>query len=320
MFRKLLPLCYALLLLITAGAVTAQYTPDSDGDGLADDLDLCMNEPGPTEQIGCPTEAYATFGDFDLDSVIDPLDACFDLPGDPANAGCPADLDFDGILDAADRCPRFSGVPENNGCPADADGDFVPDLGDTCPAQPGTFANLGCPDGITPPDGDGDTVADLFDQCPTAAGSGSSTGCPDTDGDDLTDNLDRCPGAAGDPNLLGCVAVTTAALPDVVDRINTTTAARVREAGRLTVGQPTIAVSGFRQGFLTAALSFVGFFGGVGFLASGLGGCWAFPVMSTTTAAPVTSRDFPRRMISNPMAIRMSGQKRSNMLKASPGK
>lgn len=243
MMPRLLRLCYALaLLLLAALPVGAQYAPDSDGDGVSDDLDLCYAEPGPAEGYGCTAEALATFGDFDRDGVIDPLDYCYDVPGLAENAGCPADirpdLDFDGLVDAEDRCPRAAGGPENGGCPPDADGDFVRDFEDACPAQPGTFATLGCPEGVPPPDGDGDSVADVFDLCPTQPGLPNLIGCPDADGDGVPDNVDACPGVSGDRNLVGCLPVTVAPLPALAEPITTASAARVAEVARLVVGQP----------------------------------------------------------------------------------
>lgn len=232
---------------MTALPSAAQYAPDSDGDDLTDDLDLCFNEVGAAETFGCPPEAFATFLDLDGDGVIDPLDACFSDVGTAQNAGCPdgisPDLDFDMLTDVADRCPRVFGVPENGGCPADADADFVRDAEDACPAQPGTFASLGCPDGVLPPDTDGDSVPDIRDFCPEP-GLPDMGGCPDADADGTTDAVDACPGQPGDYNLVGCPAVLTTALLPLVEPITTASAARLVEAGTLTIGQPTFAING----------------------------------------------------------------------------
>ncbi len=243
MTLRLLRLCYTLALtLLLALPAAAQYAPDTDGDGVSDDLDLCYLEPGSPDQEGCPAEALAAFGDFDRDGVIDPLDYCYDLPGRIDNAGCPAeilpDLDFDGLPDPADRCPRIAGVPENGGCPADQDGDFIRDAEDACPTQPGTFATLGCPEGVTPPDADGDGVPDVFDLCPAQPGLSNLAGCPDDDADGVPDDVDACPGVTGDRNLVGCLPVTVAALPAALEAITPASAARVGEVARLVVGQP----------------------------------------------------------------------------------
>lgn len=246
MSLRLLRLCYILALAL-ALPVFAQYAPDTDGDGVSDDLDLCYLEPGSPDLEGCPAAALAAFGDFDQDGVIDPLDYCYDLPGLANNAGCPAeilpDLDFDGLPDPADRCPRIAGVPENGGCPADQDGDFIRDFEDACPTQPGTFATLGCPEGVPPPDADADGVPDVFDVCPALPGLPNLGGCPDDDVDGVPDDVDACPGVTGDRNLVGCLPVTVAALPAALEAITPASAARVVEVARLVVGQPHIALN-----------------------------------------------------------------------------
>ena len=48
---------------------------------------------------GCP--------DSDGDGVADNLDKCPDVAGDPRNAGCPfTDSDGDGVADKDDKCPQ----------------------------------------------------------------------------------------------------------------------------------------------------------------------------------------------------------------------
>jgi outer membrane protein OmpA-like peptidoglycan-associated protein len=90
---------------------------DTDGDGIADALDPCPNDP----------EDFDGFQDED---------------------GCPDfDNDADGILDLDDACPNEPGPPENHGCPdLDRDGDGVPDRIDNCPDEPGPVENQGCPE------------------------------------------------------------------------------------------------------------------------------------------------------------------------------
>jgi outer membrane protein OmpA-like peptidoglycan-associated protein len=60
-----------------------QGCPDSDGDGLADNVDRCPDRPGPAENKGCPYE------DQDNDGVPDKEDDCPFTPGTRANRGCP---------------------------------------------------------------------------------------------------------------------------------------------------------------------------------------------------------------------------------------
>ena len=83
-----------------------QGCPDSDGDGIPDQLDACPQKEGSAAHNGCP--------DTDGDGVPDPEDEC---PGIKGNMkGCP-DRDGDSIADIHDRCPDKVGLPENKGCP-----------------------------------------------------------------------------------------------------------------------------------------------------------------------------------------------------------
>ncbi|QQR90795.1 MAG: OmpA family protein [Myxococcales bacterium] len=121
---------------------------DSDGDGLMDDQDACVNEPedmdGFQDDDGCPDL------DNDGDGVSDSDDAA---PNDPEDKdgfqdedGAPdPDNDGDQLLDGSDDCPNEAGPAENRGCPdADRDGDSVVDRIDNCPDEPGTVENHGC--------------------------------------------------------------------------------------------------------------------------------------------------------------------------------
>lgn len=96
--------------------------PDSDGDGVTDDLDRCPNTPAgtPVDSNGCPLPQ-----DDDGDGVMNPDDKC---PGTPAGkkvdaTGCEidGDDDGDGILNSVDQCPDSpAGTRVNNvGCPFD---------------------------------------------------------------------------------------------------------------------------------------------------------------------------------------------------------
>lgn len=115
--------------------------PDTDGDGITDDVDQCINRPE-------------------------------DMDGFEDEDGCPDDNDKDGIPDDDDACPNDPGPEEYDGCP-DSDGDGVVDPEDACPADPGLPELMGCPDR------DGDGFRDDIDQCPDVhGGEGSSDGCP----------------------------------------------------------------------------------------------------------------------------------------------
>lgn len=133
---------------------------DTDRDGISDDQDACVNEPGVASD-------------------------------DPNKHGCPLppDTDEDGILDEQDACRSEKGIasddPMKHGCPppGDKDGDTINDEQDACPAESGPAnpeepAKHGCP----PRDRDGDGILDEVDACVDQAGSPSDdpakNGCP----------------------------------------------------------------------------------------------------------------------------------------------
>jgi OOP family OmpA-OmpF porin len=77
--------------------------PDSDGDGVPDDVDQCPNTPKgvKVDAAGCPLDS-------DGDGVPDYLDQC---PGTPKGAavdkkGCLLDSDGDGVPNSLDKCPN----------------------------------------------------------------------------------------------------------------------------------------------------------------------------------------------------------------------
>ena len=162
---------------------------DSDGDGVLDRDDACVNVPGikthDPKTNGCP----APPSDRDADGIVDAEDACPDKAGvrsdDPKKNGCPPDKDGDGIADAEDACPEIAGVksddPKKNGCPPDKDGDGVYDVDDACVDVPGVKSSNpkfnGCPE-----DMDGDGIKNDVDACPDQKGepdpNPAKNGCP----------------------------------------------------------------------------------------------------------------------------------------------
>lgn len=138
---------------------------DTDGDGIYDKYDECIDTPGLEEFNGCP--------DSDSDGIPDKDDACPDRAGEAQFNGCP-DTDGDGIDDTKDQCPNEPGTEANQGCP-DSDGDGLIDKVDKCPNEAGPSANDGCPW----PDTDGDGVLDKDDQCPDVVGTTANNGCPE---------------------------------------------------------------------------------------------------------------------------------------------
>ncbi|MDH4209606.1 MAG: Ig-like domain-containing protein, partial [Anaerolineae bacterium] len=184
-----------------AGLGTAAGCPDADGDGVADADDACPTELGTAEGGGCPLAAE---GDRDGDGLPDESDACPDEPGPQVTDGCP-DADGDGVADVDDDCPEEPGLRQLEGCPgaSDLDGDGMNDEDDDCPAEPGLPEQGGCPDT------DGDGVRDPDDLLPEEAGGAEGhgapdTGAPDSDGDGLADDAERCDEEVGSAEHDGC--------------------------------------------------------------------------------------------------------------------
>ena len=142
--------------------------PDTDKDGVYDDVDKCPTVAGSPKYHGCPIP------DSDGDGINDEEDSCVHVPGLARYHGCPIpDTDGDGINDEEDSCVTVPGLPQFHGCP-DTDGDGIPDSEDKCPTVPGVAKYHGCPI----PDRDGDGVNDEVDLCPDQPGPASTHGCP----------------------------------------------------------------------------------------------------------------------------------------------
>lgn len=60
--------------------------PDTDGDGVEDSADQCVNEAGPASNNGCPVPPPP---DADGDGVTDDVDNCDNEAGPASNNGCP---------------------------------------------------------------------------------------------------------------------------------------------------------------------------------------------------------------------------------------
>lgn len=143
---------------------------DSDGDGIADDVDAC-----PNTAVNIEVDSKGCELDSDGDGVVNSLDKCPQTAaGEKVDAsGCklaPLDSDGDGIVDSQDRCPDTpQGVTVDAiGCELDDDGDGIANSLDKCPTtKAGVQVNaMGCE-----PDGDSDGITDANDNCPnTAAG------------------------------------------------------------------------------------------------------------------------------------------------------
>ena len=158
------------------------FPPDSDGDGVFDDVD-------PDDDNDGITDAVEGAGDADSDGVIDALDIDSDNDGIVDNIEAQADgsyvaptgldTDVDGLDNAYDT--DNSGAPitvvntDGTGGPdyldPDADGDGVPDLIEGHDADANGIADTT----PTPADADGDGLDDAFDTV-AGPGPGNATG------------------------------------------------------------------------------------------------------------------------------------------------
>lgn len=178
---------------LTLGMTGAIIPQDTDGDGIPDKDDGCVDQAedldGYQDGDGCPEL------DNDGDGINDVNDKCPDLAEDldgfEDTDGCPdLDNDQDGIPDDKDRCPNepedFDGEEDTDGCPdliKDSDNDGVPDDLDRCPLQAEDIDNFADEDGCPDLDNDLDGIPDEVDQCPNAPetfnGIDDEDGCPD---------------------------------------------------------------------------------------------------------------------------------------------
>lgn len=133
--------------------------PDTDGDGVTDDIDNC---PG----VANPDQA--------------------DTDGDTIGDACEADSDGDGVIDDADNCPADANADQadldgdsiGDACDSDRDGDGVNNGDDAFPDDPSESA-----------DSDSDGIGDNADNCDNAANPDQA----DTDQDGAGDACDTKP-------------------------------------------------------------------------------------------------------------------------------
>ncbi|WP_444919040.1 thrombospondin type 3 repeat-containing protein [Microbulbifer sp. JMSA003] len=184
---------------------------DSDGDGVADDIDKCPNTPEnePVDSEGCADSQK----DSDSDGVLNSSDQCPNTPDDEPvnNEGCSVsqlDTDGDGVGNAEDQCPNTApGVSvEADGCDIsqrDTDNDGVLDINDAFPEDPNETSDLDG-DGIgdnadTDRDGDGvENDLDLFPENPLESSDLDNDGIGDNsdtdrDGDTVENDSDAFP-------------------------------------------------------------------------------------------------------------------------------
>jgi OOP family OmpA-OmpF porin len=141
---------------------------DTDGDGVRDRLDRCVDTP-----VGVRIDSSGCRLDGDRDGIFDEDDSCLATPPGVRvdSEGCRVDTDGDGIFDEDDRCTATpTGVRvDDNGCRVDADGDGIFDELDECTATPSGVRvdAAGCR-----VDGDSDGIFDEDDRC-TATPAGT---------------------------------------------------------------------------------------------------------------------------------------------------
>lgn len=162
---------------------------DSDGDGVLDGIDLCLNTPSSVavNVNGCAESQL----DEDKDGVANSIDICASTPLNSVvdGDGCAVferDSDSDGVFDSIDQC---SNTPSNesvniSGCAQsqlDSDSDGVNNANDNCINTPRNSA------------------VDIY---------GCSAPQRDTDVDGINDAIDRCPNTpfGVDVNAIGCTA------------------------------------------------------------------------------------------------------------------
>ncbi|MEK6675385.1 MAG: thrombospondin type 3 repeat-containing protein [Planctomycetota bacterium] len=171
----------AVFVELDSAPPTSDSAPsDVDGDGIADENDLCASTPSGAEidESGCS----APQRDVDGDGVDNSVDRCPNsLPNTVVDvSGCSEaqrDSDSDGVTDNEDECPETMAgdIVLANGCSAadaDTDGDGVPNTLDRCPeSRPGSTVDstTGCEPGQLPRCGN--NVIEAGEQCdpPNAA-------------------------------------------------------------------------------------------------------------------------------------------------------
>jgi len=146
--------------VVVAGDLIPPPPPDSDGDGIPDGTDNCLDTPNAdqtdTDGDGVGDACDSTpNGDNDDDGIDNATDNCPDVSnpdqadadgngtGDACEAPPPPDSDGDGISDELDNCSEVfnpdqidtdgNGIGDACDIPLDSDGDGVPDAIDNCP-------------------------------------------------------------------------------------------------------------------------------------------------------------------------------------------
>ncbi len=176
---------------------------DSDNDGIPD---IAEGQSGCTD--AAPVDGMCDGPDTDGDGIVNDIDELVGH-GDPDVDGTP-DTDGDGVPDMIDLDSDNDGIPDieegDSGCEdadkngvcdgPDADGDGIadsiddsPNYGDTMPAIPADTDGDGDPDYVDL-DSDNDGTPDLSPDCEDVAPADDMCDGPDSDGDGGVDDID----------------------------------------------------------------------------------------------------------------------------------
>ncbi|MFZ9688439.1 MAG: lamin tail domain-containing protein [Phycisphaerales bacterium] len=172
----------------TGVSVEVLAVPDADGDGTADAVDGCPNDPNKTAAGACGCGVADT--DSDGDGTPNCNDGCPNDPNktNPGSCGCgvvDTDSDGDGTPNCDDGCPNDPNktAPGACGCgvaETDSDGDGTPNCNDGCPSDPNKTAPGACGCGSADTDANGNGTADCNDTPPSVSfsvvGGGTSFG------------------------------------------------------------------------------------------------------------------------------------------------
>ena len=115
--------------LLAVTDVTANEIGDLDHDGIADNVDQCLNTPA-MRKFNASSKYAVLFSKQELSPT--PVSVSVD------SRGCALDSDTDKVPDYRDYCPDNSAMQiskgvNKNGCPLQSDSDGTPDYRDNCP-------------------------------------------------------------------------------------------------------------------------------------------------------------------------------------------
>lgn len=202
-------------------------SPDTDGDGVNDQDDNCVQTPNTTQDdFDGDDVGDACDPDVDGDGLANNGDNCHlvpnpdqaDLDTDGAGDLCDGDDDGDTVLDGSDNCPTVANVAQDDldsdgagdACDLDDDDDGVDDLADNCATIPNSGQADLDSDGqgdACDSDVDGDGVANDSDNCVVIANADQTNTDGDAEGDTCdTDDDNDGVGDATD----NCVLVSNA--------------------------------------------------------------------------------------------------------------